>query len=158
MEAHFEIYTVVRIDRDAKAAILYCGQCKETADEVAYMDRADETAPDKDDASKWETIISKFPRWGNVGHPMNQACCHPGCLHHVTHPCEGCGRVMGQPTRPRVNELQEALRSIIDVRKTGIAMNMPETWCVAASQMETIARRALSIKSSAKRATNYVEE
>lgn len=20
-------------------------------------------------------------------------CGHPGCLHHVTHPCEGCGRV-----------------------------------------------------------------
>lgn len=23
-------------------------------------------------------------------------CDHPGCLHHVTHPCEGCGRVAGR--------------------------------------------------------------
>lgn len=22
-------------------------------------------------------------------------CKHPGCLHHVTHPCEGCGRIAG---------------------------------------------------------------
>jgi len=24
-------------------------------------------------------------------------CNHPGCLNHVTHPCEGCGRVAGRP-------------------------------------------------------------
>lgn len=23
-------------------------------------------------------------------------CGHPGCLSHVTHPCEGCGRVAGR--------------------------------------------------------------
>jgi hypothetical protein len=23
-------------------------------------------------------------------------CSHPGCLKHVTHPCEGCGRVGGR--------------------------------------------------------------
>lgn len=23
-------------------------------------------------------------------------CKHPGCLHHVTHPCEGCGRIAGR--------------------------------------------------------------
>ena len=23
-------------------------------------------------------------------------CEHPGCLHHFTHPCEGCGRFYGQ--------------------------------------------------------------
>ena len=22
-------------------------------------------------------------------------CTHPGCLHHATHPCEGCGRIFG---------------------------------------------------------------
>jgi len=22
-------------------------------------------------------------------------CEHPGCLHHITHPCEGCGRIGG---------------------------------------------------------------
>ena len=23
-------------------------------------------------------------------------CDHPGCLHHVSHPCEGCGRIAGR--------------------------------------------------------------
>jgi len=25
-----------------------------------------------------------------------EPCSHPGCLHHVSHPCEGCGRVAGR--------------------------------------------------------------
>jgi len=25
-----------------------------------------------------------------------EPCSHPGCLHHVTHPCEGCGRIAGK--------------------------------------------------------------
>jgi len=24
-------------------------------------------------------------------------CNHPGCLSHMSHPCEGCGRVAGKP-------------------------------------------------------------
>lgn len=24
------------------------------------------------------------------------ACEHPGCLRHISHPCEGCGRIGGQ--------------------------------------------------------------
>lgn len=24
-----------------------------------------------------------------------EPCKHPGCLQHVTHPCEGCGRIAG---------------------------------------------------------------
>lgn len=34
-----------------------------------------------------------------------EPCGHPGCLHHVTHPCEGCGRIAGRtekPEKPRV--------------------------------------------------------
>ena len=27
-----------------------------------------------------------------------QPCGQPGCLHHVTHPCEGCGRIAGRST------------------------------------------------------------
>lgn len=27
-----------------------------------------------------------------------EPCGHPGCLNHVTHPCEGCGRVAGRTT------------------------------------------------------------
>ena len=25
-----------------------------------------------------------------------EPCKHPGCLQHVTHPCEGCGRIAGK--------------------------------------------------------------
>lgn len=27
-----------------------------------------------------------------------EPCTHPGCLNHVTHPCEGCGRIAGRRT------------------------------------------------------------
>jgi hypothetical protein len=30
-----------------------------------------------------------------AGIPDGVACGHPGCLSHVTHPCEGCGRIAG---------------------------------------------------------------
>ena len=33
--------------------------------------------------------MSLFFEWG-------EPCNHPGCLSHVTHPCEGCGRVAGR--------------------------------------------------------------
>ncbi len=26
-------------------------------------------------------------------------CSHPGCLQHVSHPCEGCGRIAGKGGR-----------------------------------------------------------
>jgi hypothetical protein len=26
----------------------------------------------------------------------DEPCGHPGCLSHVTHPCEGCGRIAGR--------------------------------------------------------------
>jgi len=26
----------------------------------------------------------------------DQPCGHPGCLHHFTHPCDGCGRIAGR--------------------------------------------------------------
>jgi hypothetical protein len=29
-----------------------------------------------------------------------EPCRHPGCLSHVTHPCEGCGRIAGQEIKP----------------------------------------------------------
>lgn len=38
-----------------------------------------------------------------------EACSHPGCLSHVTHPCEGCGRIAGQyPLPPQGQELAPA--------------------------------------------------
>ncbi len=28
--------------------------------------------------------------------PDGVPCDHPGCLHHISHPCEGCGRIGGK--------------------------------------------------------------
>ena len=28
-------------------------------------------------------------------------CSHPGCLSHITHPCEGCGRIAGSTVLPK---------------------------------------------------------
>ena len=30
-------------------------------------------------------------------YPDGVACDHPGCLRHISHPCEGCGRIGGRP-------------------------------------------------------------
>jgi len=29
-------------------------------------------------------------------YPPGVACEHPGCLHHISHSCEGCGRIGGR--------------------------------------------------------------
>ena len=45
----------------------------------------------------WNPIVAIFDikdillTFYDSGHP----CPHPGCLHHVTHACEGCGRFNG---------------------------------------------------------------
>lgn len=47
-------------------------------------------------------------RWHWCGAPARyigylrdgEPCSHPGCLHHVSHPCDGCGRIAGQSKRP----------------------------------------------------------
>jgi hypothetical protein len=37
-------------------------------------------------------ILAELDKFNlNGGEPCN----HPGCLHHITHPCEGCGRITG---------------------------------------------------------------
>ena len=28
---------------------------------------------------------------------FGEPCGHPGCLNHISHPCEGCGRIGGKP-------------------------------------------------------------
>jgi len=38
-----------------------------------------------------------------------QSCSHSGCLHHVSHPCEGCGRIAGQ--YPPLRRLRKMLRT-----------------------------------------------
>jgi hypothetical protein len=42
-------------------------------------------------------------------------CDHPGCLSHVSHPCEGCGRIAG--ISPRERELATAGKEIVEVVK-----------------------------------------
>lgn len=40
-----------------------------------------------------------------------EPCEHPGCLSHVSHPCEGCGRIAGRTIRTMktTNELKQQL-------------------------------------------------
>ena len=35
-------------------------------------------------------------RMSNGGLRPGEPCNHPGCLSHVSHPCEGCGRIAGR--------------------------------------------------------------
>lgn len=44
-----------------------------------------------------------------VIYEQGQPCQHSGCLHHITHPCEGCGRILGAGS---VVELLESHRRI----------------------------------------------
>lgn len=32
-----------------------------------------------------------------VAYRIGEPCAHPGCLSHISHPCEGCGRIGGYP-------------------------------------------------------------
>lgn len=36
----------------------------------------------------------------DIALPPDKPCAHPGCLSHVTHPCEGCGRIGGFYPKP----------------------------------------------------------
>lgn len=31
---------------------------------------------------------------------FREPCSHPGCMSHVSHPCEGCGRIVGTLKEP----------------------------------------------------------
>jgi hypothetical protein len=53
--------------------------------------------------------------------PDGVACAHPGCLSHVSHPCEGCGRIAGHslgdqpwPLRDVVQKLCEATEILLN--------------------------------------------
>lgn len=35
--------------------------------------------------------------------PDGVPCSHRGCLHHVSHPCEGCGRIAGMSSPKAAN-------------------------------------------------------
>jgi len=57
-----------------------------------------------------------------------EPCNHPGCLSHVSHPCEGCGRIGGykKATPPKTIYLQcyDESGNLLDLVST-----WPTTWC-----------------------------
>ncbi len=38
-----------------------------------------------------------------------EPCRHKGCLNHISHPCEGCGRIAGKNTK-EMKEVKEAIK------------------------------------------------
>ena len=46
------------------------------------------------DADKHRIAVLEAQLRGTI--PDGVACGRPGCLHHVSHPCEGCGRIAGR--------------------------------------------------------------
>ena len=41
-----------------------------------------------------------------------EPCSHPGCLNHVTHPCEGCGRTQGKEEQKPCNTCGKEIHCI----------------------------------------------
>lgn len=46
-----------------------------------------------------------FSKHMTMAVPEGVPCKHPGCLSHISHPCEGCGRIGGRnkPTREQID-------------------------------------------------------
>lgn len=42
-----------------------------------------------------------------------EPCSHRGCLNHITHPCEGCGRIAGVSTKDYWNTL-DAMKFLME--------------------------------------------
>ena len=49
------------------------------------------------------SIVSLPPKMELAALRDGEPCGHPGCLSHLTHPCEGCGRVGGVSNGTREN-------------------------------------------------------
>lgn len=74
----------------------------------------------KHNCQQWDSVGEIHPECP-IHNPMSpdtntrlrpdEPCAHAGCLSHVTHPCEGCGRIAGQyPMSPDTLErIREAL-------------------------------------------------
>ena len=43
-----------------------------------------------------------------------EPCRHPGCLQHITHPCEECGRIGGVKEQPSASESEGYLWETYD--------------------------------------------
>ena len=61
-----------------------------------------------DSAEQGLTIASgdigkeSFEALNGKGYSDGKPCNHPGCLNHVSHPCEGCGRIAGMDKKEGV--------------------------------------------------------
>ena len=47
-----------------------------------------------------EHTMSKYQGVPEMPLRDGEPCSHRGCLHHLTHPCEGCGRIAGKAVKP----------------------------------------------------------
>ena len=79
-------------------------------------------------------------------YPLGVPCNHPGCLNHITHPCEGCGRYGGMSWLPMAaalhlifdhNSRPEPMANIgvpelIGWRNTlaGLGIRLDGLWCI----------------------------
>lgn len=56
-----------------------------------------------------------------IKYDNGQPCSHKGCLSHISHPCEGCGRISGKGI---VYELEMKEITIIPLEKDKIVKNV----------------------------------
>ena len=57
------------------------------------------------EADPQPALLSESYRRYRYGEPFE----HPGCLNHVSHPCEGCGRIAGKTPNVKVTGAEPAL-------------------------------------------------
>jgi len=73
-----------------------------------------------------------------------EPCGHPGCLSHVSHPCEMCGRIGGYPVTPEApitREEIERLKAIITALTTDDAVYQSASVGTAATRQRRGTRR-----------------
>lgn len=76
-----------------------------------YVDH-DAQKKSRDAAAQFEDAIEVISAHIGVKQFKNgEPCKHPGCLNHVTHPCEGCGRTAGRSAK---ETFEKKLRALIN--------------------------------------------
>lgn len=60
-----------------------------------------------------------------------EPCSHPGCLHHISKPCEGCGRVGGRSVKAITTNVYYVPPEVPDMPVQGFTDSTPdlEEWC-----------------------------
>lgn len=78
-----------------------------------------------------------------------EPCKHPGCLNHVSHPCEGCGRIAGRPTpTPEVGEWDEKFDRVLHDEEVHLDYTDKET-------IKSFIRSLLAAKTECKKCKEY---